>query len=78
MLRRGAEGGVEMLWGVSDRYVGEVIAVYRTHDEAARALKEMLTDEPEWEGMLEVVAVAERRRCLPRCRRVRRHRCTHA
>jgi hypothetical protein len=64
-----------MLWGVSDRYVGEVIAVYRRHDEAVRALKQMLTDEPEWEGMLEVVAVAERRRCLPHCRRVRRPRC---
>jgi hypothetical protein len=64
-----------MLWGVSDRYVGEVIAVFPTHDEAARALRAMLTDEPEWEGMLEVVAVAERRRCLPRCRRIRRPRC---
>jgi len=64
-----------MLWGVSDRYVGEVIAVFPTHDEAARALRAMLTDEPEWEGMLEIVAVAERRRCLPRCRRIRRPRC---
>jgi hypothetical protein len=64
-----------MLWGVSDRYVGEVIAVYRTRDEAVRALKQMLADEPEWEGMLEVVGVAERRRCLPRCRRIRRPRC---
>ena len=64
-----------MLWGVSDRYVGELIAVFGTRDEAAGALRRMLRDEPEWEGMLEVVAVAERRRCLPRCRRVRRPRC---
>lgn len=64
-----------MLWGVSDAYVDEVIAVFRTHEEAVRALRQMLKDEPEWEGMLEVVAVAERRRCLPRCRRVRRPRC---
>jgi hypothetical protein len=76
MLRRGAEGGAEMLWGVRDRYVGEVIAVYGSRGEADGALRKMLRDEPEWEGMIEVVAVAERRRCLPRCRRVRRPRCT--
>ena len=32
-------------------------------------MKAMLADEPKWEGMIEVVPVAERRRCLPRCRR---------
>jgi hypothetical protein len=64
-----------MLWGVRDCYVDEVVAVYATRDEAVRALATMLRDEPEWNGMLDVVAVAERRRCLPRCRRVRRPRC---
>ena len=59
-----------MLWGLSDRFVDEVIAVYRTRDEAVGAMKAMLADEPKWEGMIEVVPVAERRRCLPRCRRV--------
>ena len=61
-----------MLWGVSDRYVGEVIAVFPTRDQAFRALRRMVADEPAWEGMMEVVSVAERRRCLPGCRRVRR------
>lgn len=65
-----------MLWGLSDRFVDEVIAVYRTRDEAVGAMKAMLADEPKWEGMIEVVPVAERRRCLPPpCRRVRRPRC---
>jgi hypothetical protein len=74
-LRRGAERGAEMLWGLSDRFVDEVIAVYRTRDEAVGAMKAMLADEPKWKGMIEVVPVAERRHCLPRCRRVRRPRC---
>lgn len=64
-----------MLWGLSDRFVDEVIAVYRTRDEAVGAMKAMLADEPKWEGMIEVVPVAERRRCLSPCRRVRRPRC---
>lgn len=64
-----------MLWGLSDRFVDEVIAVYRTRDEAVGAMKAMLADEPKWEGMIEVVPVAERRRCLPPCRRVRGPRC---
>ena len=35
------------------------------------------SDEPEWEGMIDVVPVPERRRCLPRCRSVRTPRCGH-
>ena len=46
-----------MLWGVKDRYVGEVIAVYGTRDEAVGALRKMVRDEPEWEGMMEIVPV---------------------
>lgn len=64
-----------MLWGLNDRYVDEVIAVFGTREEAVRALKTMLRDEPEWNEMIEVVPVQERRRCLPRCRRIRRTRC---
>jgi hypothetical protein len=64
-----------MLWGLADYFVEQVIAVYPTRDQAVRALKLMLRDEPEWEGMIEVVPVQERRRCLPRCRSIRRPRC---
>jgi hypothetical protein len=64
-----------MLWGLTDHFVDQVIAVYQTREEAARALKAMIADEPEWEGMIEIVAVQERRRCLPRCRSVRRPGC---
>ena len=46
-----------MLWGVKDRYVGEVIAVYGSRGEADGALRKMLRDEPEWEGMMEIVPV---------------------
>jgi hypothetical protein len=56
-----------MLWGLADYFVEQVIAVYPTRDQAVRALKLMLRDEPEWEGMIEVVPVQERRR--PRCGR---------
>jgi hypothetical protein len=65
-----------MLWGLADHFVDQVIAIYPTREQAMRALKLMLDDEPEWEGMLEVVPVAERRRCLPRCRPVRRSPCS--
>jgi hypothetical protein len=64
-----------MPWGLTDHFVDHVIAVYDTREQAVRALKAMLADEPAWEGMIEVVAVPERRRCLPRCRTVRRPRC---
>jgi len=64
-----------MLWGLADYYVDQVIAVYPTREQAMRALKVMLTNEPDWEGMLDVVPVPDRRRCLPKCRRVRAPRC---
>jgi hypothetical protein len=63
-----------MVWGLTDLFVGEVIAFYASREQAERALKSVLRDEPEWEGMLEIVSVPERRRCLPRCRDVQRHR----
>jgi len=45
------------LWGLADRFVDEVVAVYRSRESAERALRTMLRDEPEWEGMIEVVPV---------------------
>jgi len=64
-----------MLWGLADYFVDQVIAVYATREQAVRALKVMLDNEPDWEGMLEVVPVPDRRRCLPRCRTVRTPAC---
>lgn len=64
-----------MLWGLTDHFVDQVIAVFQTREQAVKALRGMLEDQPEWEGMIEVVPVQERRRCLPRCRRVVRPRC---
>ena len=46
-----------MLWGLADHFVDEVIETYRSREQAERALDNVLNDEPEWEGMIEVVAV---------------------
>ena len=66
-----------MLWGLADRFVDEVIELYRSREQAERALRNVLTDEPEWEGMIEVVPVppAEPPHWHPRGRRVRAPRC---
>ena len=61
-----------MVWGITDHFVGEVVAFYATREHAERALKSVLRDEPDWRGMLEVVPVQERRRCKTTCRGVRR------
>ena len=45
-----------------------------TREQAERALKAVLRDEPEWRGMIEIVTVPERRRCPPTCRTSRRSR----
>ena len=37
--------------------LGEVIEFYSSREEAEEALRDVLTDEPEWEGELGVVAV---------------------
>jgi hypothetical protein len=63
-----------MVWGLNDRFVGEVIAFYGSREQAERALKAVLRDEPEWKGMLEIVPVPERRRCPATCRASRRRR----
>ena len=57
-----------MVWGLTDRFVGEVIAFYPSRVQAERALANVLRDEPGWKGMLEVVSVPERRRCPATCR----------
>jgi len=46
-----------MLWGLADRFVDEVVEIYRSRELAERALHKVLRDEPEWEGMMEVVPV---------------------
>jgi hypothetical protein len=46
-----------MVWGLADRFVDEVIEIYLTREHAERALRAVLADEPEWEGMLEVVPI---------------------
>jgi hypothetical protein len=46
-----------MLWGLADHFVDEVIELYRSREQAELALHRVLSDEPEWEGMLEVVPV---------------------
>jgi hypothetical protein len=63
-----------MVWGLTDRFVGEVIAFYPSREQAVRALKAVLRDEPEWEGMLEVVSVPERRSCPAAGRHAHRRR----
>jgi hypothetical protein len=65
-----------MVWGITDHFVGEVVAFYASRENAERALKSVLRDEPEWRGMLEVVPVPERRRCKSTCRGVRRRHST--
>jgi hypothetical protein len=67
-----------MVWGLTDHFVDEVIAFYSSRLQAERALKAVLRDEPEWEGMLEVVSVPERRRCAAACRGAQRRHRRHA
>ncbi len=66
-----------MLWALADRFVDEVIQVYRSREQAERALAAVLRDEPEWEGMIEVVCLPHpcERHWSPRGRPVRRPRC---
>lgn len=46
-----------MLWGLADHFVDEVIELYRSREQAERALRGVLADEPDWAGMMEVVPV---------------------
>jgi hypothetical protein len=65
-----------MLWGLTDRFVDEVIQVYRSREHAERALRNVLTDEPEWEGMMAVVPVPlDDGHWAPKGKPVRRPRC---
>jgi hypothetical protein len=65
-----------MLWALADRFVDEVIELYRSRDQAERALRAVLADEPEWAGMMEVVPVPlSDPPWRPRGRSVRRPRC---
>jgi hypothetical protein len=42
---------------LSDSELGEVIEFYSSQQEAEQALRDVLDDEPEWQGELGVVAV---------------------
>lgn len=66
-----------MLWGLADHFVDEVIETYRSREQAERALAKILIDEPEWEGMMEVVQVPQpsNKHWAPTGRRVRKPRC---
>ena len=66
-----------MLWGLADRFVDEVIETYRSREQAERALEAVLTDEPDWEGMMEVVRVPlpAHRDWQPKGRQVRKPDC---
>jgi hypothetical protein len=47
-----------MLWGLADRFVDEVIEFYGSREQAERALRAVLEDEPDWAGMMQVVPVS--------------------
>jgi hypothetical protein len=66
-----------MPWGVADYFVDEVIETYRSREQAERALDQILEDEPEWEGMMEVVPVRlpSTRHWAPKGRPIRKPRC---
>jgi hypothetical protein len=66
-----------MLWGLADHFINEVIELYRSREQAERALENVLRDEPEWEGMMEVVPVSAPfpAHWAPTGRPVRRPRC---
>jgi len=68
-----------MLWALADRFVDEVIELYRSREQAERALHNVLRDEPEWEGMMEVVPVLRgSSHWSPKGRPVRAPRCRRA
>ena len=66
-----------MLWGLVDRLVDEVIELYCSREQAERALRAVLDDEPEWEGTMQIVPLPlpARRDWMPKGRPVRRPRC---
>jgi hypothetical protein len=69
-----------MLWGLADRFVGEVIEFYGSREQAERALEAVLADEPDWAGMIEVVPLgaAPDGHWRPKGRPVRTPRCRRA
>jgi hypothetical protein len=46
-----------VLWGLADFFVDEVIEFYPSREAAESALRDVLADEPDWEGMLAVLPV---------------------
>jgi hypothetical protein len=65
-----------MLWALADRFVDEVIELYRSREQAERALRAVLADEPDWTGRREIVPVPlDDPHWRPRGKPVRRPRC---
>lgn len=54
----------EIVWGLLDRFVDDVIDVYGSRPAAERALANVVADEPQWHGMFEVVALTVYEFCL--------------
>ena len=54
----------EIVWGLLDRFVDDVIDVYDSRAAAERALANVLDDEPDWDGMFEVVPLSFYEFCL--------------
>jgi hypothetical protein len=46
-----------LFWGLADFSVGEIVEFYPSREDAERALRDVLADEPQWEGMLASMAV---------------------
>jgi hypothetical protein len=67
--------GKIMLWALADRFVDEVIELYRSREQAERALRAVLADEPDWTGMMEIVPVPFDPHWRPKGKPVRRPRC---
>jgi hypothetical protein len=44
-----------ILWGLADHQVEEFVEVFARHADAEKMLREWLSDEPQWEAILEVV-----------------------
>jgi hypothetical protein len=49
--------GPMRFYGLADHTVGEAIELFPTREEAEAFLADVLTDEPGWEGQLQVVQV---------------------
>ncbi len=59
------EGVAVRFYGLADYSVQEVVEFYLTREQAEEALREVLADEPDWAGILEIVEVEIRPHLSP-------------